>query len=206
MGDMALVRRLIAGDEAAFDEFFVSHFPPLYRFARARLGGDDNAAEDIAQRVLIRALRRLHTYRGEAALLTWLCTLCRREMAGWLEREAVGRAVSLSDDPPELRAALERLAAVDAADPESVLRRRELAGLVRLTLDYLPARYGDVLEWRYIEELSVSEIAGRLGVGYKAAESLLARARAAFRDGFSTVTGDAFDARPGRLASHPDGS
>jgi RNA polymerase sigma-70 factor, ECF subfamily len=60
---------------------------------------------------------------------------------------------------------------------------------VQVTLDHLPARYADVLEWKYIQGLSVDEIAHRLGVGYKAAESLLTRARQAFRDGFSLVAG-----------------
>ena len=91
MSDIALARRVLAGEEAAFDEFFASYFPPLYRFAHARLDGDDDASEEIVQRVLIRALDRLHTYRGEATLLTWLCTLCRREIAGWFEREGRSR-------------------------------------------------------------------------------------------------------------------
>jgi RNA polymerase sigma-70 factor (ECF subfamily) len=206
MSDIALARRVLAGDEAAFDEFFAAYFPPLYRFALARLRGDEDASEEIVQRVLIRALDRLHTYKGEAALLTWLCTLCRREIAGWLEREGRIRDVSISDERPEMRAALDALAAVDADDPEAALRRLELSGLVQLTLDYLPARYGDVLEWRYIQELSVGEIADRLGVGYKAAESLLTRARAAFRDGFSFVTGDGFDTRTTRNPRHSEGS
>jgi RNA polymerase sigma-70 factor (ECF subfamily) len=190
MSDVALAERVLAGDEAAFDEFFVGNFPRLYRFALARLGGNEDAAEEIAQRVMIRALHRLHTYRGEAALLTWLCTLCRREIAGWLEREGRLREVSFSDDRPELRAVLDAIAAADAADPEDVVRRREVSDLVHATLDHLPGRYGEVLEWKYIQGLSVDEIAARLGLGYKAAESLLSRARAAFRDGFSFVTGD----------------
>lgn len=206
MSDIALARRVLAGDESAFDEFFAGYFPPLYRFALARLGRDEDASEEIVQRVLIRALDRLHTYKGEAALLTWLCTLCRREIAGWLEREGRIRNVSFSDDRPEMRAALDALAAVDADDPEAALRRRELSGLVQLTLDYLPARYGDVLEWKYIQELSVGEIADRLGVGYKAAESLLTRARAAFRDGFSLLTGDAPDRRTAGHPRHSEGS
>lgn len=200
MSDIALARRVLAGDEAAFDEFFAFCFPPLYRFALARLGGDEDASEEITQRVLIRALERLHTYRGEAALLTWVCTLCRREIARWLEHAGRTREVSLSDDRVEMRAVLDSLAVEDANDPESALRRRELSGLVQLTLDYLPARYGDVLEWKYIQELSVGEIADRLGVGYKAAESVLTRARAAFREGFACVIGE----RPGGYApGHP---
>ena len=56
-----------------------------------------------------------------------------------------------------------------------------------MTLDYLPDNYGDALEWKYIQELSVQEIAARLKVSPKAAESLLSRAREAFRDAFATV-------------------
>ena len=58
-----------------------------------------------------------------------------------------------------------------------------------MTLDHLPGSYGDVLEWKYLQEMSVAEIAARLGVGYKAAESILTRARVAFREGFSLVAG-----------------
>ncbi len=185
MSDIALVRRVLAGNESAFDEFFATYFPPLYRFAISRLRGDENAAEEVVQSALVRAIDRLHTYRGEAALLTWLCTLCRREIASRREREGRAREVSF-DDRPEFRAALDMLAAgVD--DPETDLQRRELSSLVQLTLDHLPGRYGDVLEWKYIQEQSVQEIASRLGVGCKAAESLLTRARAAFREGFPYV-------------------
>lgn len=183
MSDIELARRLIAGDESAFDEFFADYFPRLYRFARARLGGNDDAAEEVVQAAMTRALRNLHTYRGEAALLTWLCAVCRREIATWLDRE--GRAyVSLVEDHPDVRAALDALAITLGNDPESALRRKELSQLVQATLDLLPRRYGEVLEWRYIEGVSVAEVAGRLGVGYKAAESLLTRARQAFREGF----------------------
>ena len=183
--DVALARRLIAGDESAFDEFFDQYFPRLFRFALPRTGFNEDAAEEIVQCVLIHALAHLESYRGEAALLTWLCALCRNEINAWREREGRLREVSFFDDRPEMRAALDALAAVDVDDPEAAIRRQELSGLVQLTLDHLPARYGDALEWRYMQGLTVTEIAERLGVGYKAAESLLARARAAFRDAFS---------------------
>ena len=56
--------------------------------------------------------------------------------------------------------------------------------IVQRVLDHLPPRYATVLEWKYVDELSVQEIASRLGLGLKAAESLLTRARRAFRDAF----------------------
>ena len=189
MSDLDLVRRVLAGDESASEAFFVEYFPRLYRFARSRLGGDEQAVEDVVQTTLIRAVRKLHTYRGEAALFTWLCTLCRREISTRLQHLRRTTEVSLVEDHPATRMALEAAASMASTDPESETGRRELSQLVQVTLDHLPGRYGQVLEWRYIQGLSVDEIAHRLGVGYKAAESLLSRARESFRDAFSMVAG-----------------
>ena len=58
----------------------------------------------------------------------------------------------------------------------------DIRRLVQATMDALPERYGDVLEWKYVDGLPVADIAARLDIGAKAAESLLTRARAAFRE------------------------
>jgi RNA polymerase sigma-70 factor (ECF subfamily) len=187
--DLELARRVIDGQEAACEQLFADQFPRLYRFARARLHGDDQAAEEIVQATLVVGIRRLHTYRGEAALFTWLCTVCRREIAAWLERAGRRAEVSLAEDHPDVRAALDSLAAAAAGALEQEAGRRELSRLVQMTLDHLPARYAQALEWKYIEGQSVSEVASRLGLGYKATESLLARARDAFREGFTPLAG-----------------
>lgn len=79
-GDIALVRRMLAGDEEAFGRFFEASYPAVYRFALARLAGDREAAADVAQTTICKAIGKLHTFRGEAALLTWLCTVCRHEL------------------------------------------------------------------------------------------------------------------------------
>jgi RNA polymerase sigma-70 factor (ECF subfamily) len=89
-----------------------------------------------------------------------------------------------------VRAALESLDAASCDRPDEQLRRRELARVVQVTLDCLPEPYGDALEWKYIQGWSVDEIAGRLEVGPKAAESLLTRARQAFRDAFAAMHDD----------------
>src|SRR5262245_56922802 len=173
MSDLLLVRRLIAGDEGAFDEFFTRYFQRLYRFALARLGGNEDAAEEVVQQVMIHAIERLTTYRGEAALLTWLCALCRREVGHWREREGQAGETSLPVDHVEVRGALDLLAMLQGDDPDQALQRRELSNAVHAILDHLPGGYGDVLEWKYLHGLSVEEIAKRLGIGYKAAESRL---------------------------------
>ena len=77
-----------------------------------------------------------------------------------------------------MRAALESLYAGDAA------QRVELQQMVQLTLDHLPDQYGKALEWKYLEGLSVEQIGARLQINVISAQSLLARARSAFRRGF----------------------
>src|SRR5436190_19215563 len=188
MDERFLVHRMVRGDEAAFEEFFSASFGPLFRFALPRVGGDADAAAEVVQAALCRAVRKLASYRGEAALLTWLCTFCRHEISAHFEKEQrVPPMVELIDDIPEVRAALESLGAADR--PEAALRRHETSQLVQLVLDRLPGRYGDALEWKYIDGLSVAGMAEQLGVGVKAAESTLTRARGAFRDAFTAVYG-----------------
>lgn len=185
MEDARLVHRMLGGDERAFDEFFDAYFDRVFRFALRRCG-DADAAEDIAQASLVHAMRRLETWRGEAALFTWLCTICRRELMAWWTRTGRHPPRRSIEDDVEVRAALERVAASDD-DPEWLLERSETAQLVQATLDRLPGHYGDVLEWKYIEGLAVAEIAARLRSTPKAIESMLTRARAAFRESFAGV-------------------
>lgn len=183
--DRALVRRMLGGDEGAFDEFFADYFPRLFRFAVLRLR-DADAAEDIVQASLIAGVRHLGAWRGEATLFTWLCTICRREISAWERRMSRGVNVPLAEDDPGLRAALESIGA-DTEAPDAGLARADTGRLVQLVLDHLPPRYSRALEWKYLEELSVDDIAGRLQCTPKAAESLLTRAREAFRDAFAAV-------------------
>jgi RNA polymerase sigma-70 factor, ECF subfamily len=187
-----LVQRMLAGEERAFQAFFESHFPRLYRFALPRVGRNEEAAKDVVQATLTKAMRKLADYRGDAALFTWLCQICRREIVDRVraERRHADKVV-LIDDQPDLRAAIESLEAPDEYDLAKNYGRAEFGRLVHSVLDRLPARYGQALEWKYVEGHSVEEIGARLGIGPTAAQSLLARARVSFREALEKVFGAA---------------
>lgn len=187
--DKRLVIALLAGDERAFDRFFTENFARLYRFALTRSADDPEAAKEIAQSTLTRAIRKLHTYRGEAALFTWLCAICRNETSDWHARHGRYREhIVLVEDFPEVQAAIDSLQVPDGFSPEAQYGRTQLIRLIQVALDRLPAKYGDVLEWKYIEGYSVREIASRLSIGQEAAQSVIARAKRAFAEVYSTLT------------------
>lgn len=181
--DLEFVRRLIAGDEEAFEQFSQRHIPALYRFASRRLSGNRELTREIVQSTLCKAMGKLDSFRGEAALLTWLCACCRNEIAAHYRREKRGAMEVEFGAVEEISAASLKLEPQES--PEGALLRGETGDLVHLALDALPPRYGRALEWKYIDSLSVTEIAGRLEVGYKAAESLLTRARQAFKEEYN---------------------
>ena len=186
--DKKLVNQLLRGDEAAFDRFFDDNFARLYRFVVRRLPEDPDAARDIAQVTLTKAVRNLKSYRGEAALFTWLCAICRNELTDWRRRNGRHRDhLVFIEDHAEVRAVVESLEAPPDERPDRMLRRQESLRLIQVALDRLPARYGNVLEWKYIEGRSVKEIAGQLQLGTEATQSLLARARRAFAEVYSAM-------------------
>jgi len=183
--DRNLVKGMLAGEEQAFEEFFEGHFARLYRFALPRVGQNADAAEEVVQAALCKAISALKSWRGEAALFTWICTFCRHEISGHYRRSGKApQPMGLIEGAPDMGPGLVRLAERTARAPDDEAQRRDEARLVQETLDILPARYGNALEWKYIQGLSVGEIADRLKVGTKAAESLLTRARQAFRLAF----------------------
>ena len=190
-----MVQRMLAGDGEARDAFGERYGAAVYRFAARRLGGDRDLTRDIVQTTFTKALARLDTYRGEAALLTWLCACCRNEILMHRRRSPAAEAVE-----PAVLAAVPDTAR--QANAEVVLLDEERAERVHLTLDSLPAHYARALEWKYVDHLAVETIAARLGLGLKAAESLLGRARRSFRDTFADYArGGA--AAPVRPASEP---
>jgi len=188
MDDKKLATRLLAGDERAFDRFIDENFSRLYRFAIARLGNDPEDAREVVQTTLSRAVRKIGTYRAESALFTWLCAICRHEISDLVARQGRYREhIVLIEDFPEIQAAVDSFQAPPADGPERTYERTQVLRLIQVALDRLPARYGDVLEWKYVEGHSVREISARLGIGTEATQSLLARAKRAFADVYGAL-------------------
>ena len=147
----------------------------------ARLAGDPDAAEDLAQETLIEAWRhrqRLHDPQGYSQ---WLSAIARNICMRWSRRRGRERA-HLADPPAfydSIQPAVEQLA--DPLDLEIELERGELARLLDRALALLPDETRAALLARYVEEAPMAEVAARLGLSEGAVAVRLHRGRLALR-------------------------
>jgi RNA polymerase sigma-70 factor (ECF subfamily) len=181
LDDAELVRRVVAGDHAAFDQLMRRHNRLLYRLARATLR-DDTEAEDALQEAYLLAYRKMSQYRGDAALATWLSRLVLNECLGRLRRQTrrgnVLPMVPMPDDVEE--SVMDNTSA--APRPDEALMRSEMRSLIERKLDELPDTFRTVFVLRCVEELSVEEAAACLEVPEATVRSRLFRARSMLRE------------------------
>ena len=157
------------GEPDAVRGFIDAVGPTVYGFVFARVGGNEAAAEDLLQETLVEALRSAHTFRGDASLRTWVCSIARRRLARHYEKE---RRQAVAESGLALLGALS-----DGGRRDDLERRDEI---VR-AMGRLPAVHRQVLVLKYLDDLSVAEIASELGRTPVQVQSLLQRAREGLR-------------------------
>ncbi len=178
--DRQLVQRMLNGEESAFKAFFDLYAPRLASFAARRSSFAEATIEDIVQTTLVKAIRNLSRFRGDSAIFTWLCGICGKEIINQHRKTLrQGEIVGINETTEQLETVLWIRA--EELDPASEIELAEHRRAVARTLNQLPANYSRALELKYGDDLSVHDIASILGVTTVAAQSLLARARLAFK-------------------------
>jgi len=180
-------RQALRGDEAALRRLTAEMLPPLYRFCLYRVGRNQHLCEEVVQETLLRALRDLGRYEPERAggnLFPWLTGLARNEIQRVLGREKASLSLQTLWErmDRELLAVFAKLESEPFSD--EMLQREETRELVNAAMSQLPPHYRQALEAKYVSGDSVRTIADRWRMTEKATESLLTRARQAFRAGF----------------------
>jgi RNA polymerase sigma-70 factor (ECF subfamily) len=175
--DRLLIDGARRGDPAAERRLYDAHVDRVYRLAY-RLTGDPDVAQDCTQEAFIRAFERLHEFRGDSALSTWLyritvsVTLNRlKQVRRFWSREApieLGAAVGTGprEAEPDLRTKLER--AVDA----------------------LPERQRVVFVMYDVEGYTHEEIGAALGIPVGTSKGRLSEARGRLRAALSEFKGE----------------
>jgi RNA polymerase sigma-70 factor (ECF subfamily) len=156
------------------------HLEDVYRYVARRIKGREDA-EDITAEVFAAAFEALPRFRGDVEPRLWLLGIARRKVVDWLRKSGTRRELAWEDSGLEeaLEAATSR-----SAEPSQALVLQERRKAMHDLLSQLKDEQREALLLKYVEELSVDEIAVVMGRSKAAANSLLQRSRAtAFKQG-----------------------
>ncbi len=180
MTDAELLQAARSGDAEAWRSLYQRYLPAVWRQAYARIS-DIHAAEDVSSEVMLALLRNIREFKIDSP-----------NIGGWLrsvvEFKAADHFRKLVRNRDHLQEFARQPNDREVAMPSAPLETGETRSLVLQALDQLPPRQREVLECKYLEALSVRDIASRVGETEKAVESLLYRARLEFRRLYEPLT------------------
>jgi RNA polymerase sigma-70 factor, ECF subfamily len=164
------IRRAQSGDVAAFELLYREHSPRIYALCLRLKAGDKSDATELLQDVFIKAWRRLDTFRGDCAFVSWLHRLAVNTMLenARSDQRRTARVLPMEDTS--------RLAG--AARPSGVESRMDMESAIAS----LPkgARLAFVLH--DVEGYKHQEIANQLSVTVGTVKAQLHRARRLLRE------------------------
>lgn len=171
--DRAVRAAVLAGDEAAWRAWYDETFDALYGYVRWRCGGRCDWTDEIVQETWMTAVRRIRRFDpARASFAAWLRGIAANVLRNHVRRQrSRQRRVQPLDGSPVVEGNNGRPANHD-----------EQSRRIMRTLDTLPEAYEAVLRAKYVDRLTVAQIATAGDETAKAVESRLARARAAFRE------------------------
>src|SRR5262245_38516506 len=160
----------LCADADAFAGWYRRSLPRVYGYVRAQTGGDTDLAEDVTQQAFVQAIRNRSSFDGRADPVTWICSIARNALLNHYrsERREWRRRVAVV---PEIEMA-------DELSPQRSHDRDEL--VQALGLLHPDQRTAMIL--KYVDGMTVREIADALGRSEAGAESLLSRARSRLRE------------------------
>ena len=180
--ETALLARLRAGDDQAFETLVRSYSTRLFSVAR-RIVGSDEDARDVVQDAFLSAFRAVGSFHGDARLSTWLHRIVVNTALMKLRTRKRHPEESIEPLLPGFQGDghfSERLQ--DWTEPvDQTLSRAETRALVRHRINELPESFRTVLLLRDIEGLSTEETAKVLETTVNAVKIRLHRARQALR-------------------------
>jgi RNA polymerase sigma-70 factor (ECF subfamily) len=167
---------------ATAEEVFREYGPRVYNLARRMLGTDADA-EDVTQDVLLQVIRKLPTFRGEAAFPTWLHRVTVNAALSHRQKRAARRQRQVHDPLDALFEDGRHPHPVRGwtIGPEDEALDHETHQLIERAIADLPENYRDVFVLADVEGLPNAEIAAMLGLTVSAVKNRLHRARLLMR-------------------------
>jgi RNA polymerase sigma-70 factor (ECF subfamily) len=175
--DAELVRRCLAGDQAACARLVSAHArvagTVIWRVVR-----NQELVEDLCQETFLRAFRALGSFDGRSRLSTWVCSIAHRVALDELRRQ--GRTI---------RIVAEEVAGQDGDDGDLLdqVMAEEEVDLVQAAVNTLPERYRLPLLYAALQELAYEDVAVMLEIPVGTVKTLVFRGKALLRERLAAV-------------------
>jgi RNA polymerase sigma-70 factor (ECF subfamily) len=181
MDEKVLIARARQGDYDAFMSLVDAHRNRLFGLAR-RMTGNTEDAKDIVQETLLKAIDKIDQFRGEGSFGTWLYAIALNEGRAHLAHSRRFDAKSIDDMLAEKVHGEMGKSMTEWNDPHTILEQTELERAIGQAIGELPSDHAVPFSLRYMDEMSIKEIALLLGLTEAATKSRIMRARLVLRD------------------------
>ncbi len=186
MNEKKLVQQAKSGDFKAFSTLIDANKQKLYALA-LKMTANSEDAEDIVQETLLKAIDNIDKFRGESAFGTWLYSIALNQSRALLakqkqtELKPIEAYLPSGNDSDAFHEKINHRL-FDWRDPHKQLENQELRTIINEAVQTLPYKYREVFILRYIEELSIKEIARLTKESTASVKSRVLRAKLAMRD------------------------
>ena len=178
------IARLVARDEAAFNQLVTGYERRVFALVYRMLGRRDEA-EDLSQEVFVQVFKAIDQFRGESKLSTWIyriaVNLCKNKTK-YLARRHAGDQDDVDAMPERLpNSAAKGVSVGDVSRPDELVEGMQLELVVKRAIGQLEPDFREVLVLRDVEDLSYEEIAAVTGLPDGTVKSRIHRARGQLR-------------------------
>ncbi|WP_173917919.1 RNA polymerase sigma factor SigW [Halobacillus sp. Marseille-Q1614] len=173
------IKELKKGDPSAFEDIVTFYQNKVYHICY-RMVGIPSEAEDLAQEAFIRAYTNIDRYDERRKFSTWLYRIATNLTIDWLRKRKPDYYLDAEVKGTDGLNMYSQLA-VDQALPEEEVESLELQNYIQREMLALPPKYRSVIVLRYLDELSLQEIADVLEIPVGTVKTRVHRGREALR-------------------------
>jgi RNA polymerase sigma-70 factor, ECF subfamily len=175
----SFIKRVLDGDSKAVIEFYKAYSYKILSYLSRMLPRPEDAQE-ITNDVFLEAIDSLSMLRKEQSILSWLYRIAHNKMVDFYRKKKI-KSIFLSQMP------FLQIVEAEINQPEFQYEKNRIRDGIETALKSLPENYRKILRLHYEEKIPVKQIAVILHMTFKAAESLLFRARQSFKLAYSRI-------------------
>jgi len=167
-----ILKRIIDGDTKAPRDFYHQYTGRILVYLTKRLPRPEDA-EDLMQDVFLEAIDSVFFLKKHGSVMSWLYSIAHNKVVDYYRKKKI-KSIVLSAMP------LLQIAEQEINEPEFQFEKDKIRDKIERAFASISKRYQEILIMRYEKEIPVKQLAVELHLSFKAAESLLFRARQDF--------------------------